>query len=171
MAEPFLGEIRAVGFNFAPRGWADCNGQLLSIAQNSALFALLGTTFGGDGQTTFALPDFRSRCAIHADSNSFVLGQAAGVESVTLTSQQIPAHIHSMSASAGGGTASNPTGGSYATLVNGAKTDRVYGTPSNGNAAGNMIGTAGGSQPHNNLMPFLVVRYCIALEGIFPPHG
>src|SRR5271169_2224155 len=112
MSQPFIGEIRIVGFNFAPRSWAFCDGQLLSIAQNSALFALIGTTYGGDGTTNFALPDLRGRAPLHtgqsSGTSSYVLGQSGGVESVTLTVSQMPAHVHSASAQAGGTNVASP---------------------------------------------------------------
>lgn len=171
MSEPFIGEIRVVGFNFAPLGWAECNGQLLSIAQNTALFALLGTTFGGDGQTTFGLPDCRGRVMAHT-GNSLLLGEMTGVESVTLLQSQMPAHSHSFSAdNDGGGVSTNPTQGVYSQLASGAKADKVYGLTANAQAAPNMLQVVGGSQPHENRMPFLCVKVVIALEGVFPPRN
>lgn len=171
MSEPFIGEIRVVGFNFAPLGWADCDGQLLAIDQNDALFALIGTTFGGDGQTTFALPDFRGRTIAHA-GNVTVLGEQLGSEKVTLTQSQMPQHNHIMSAdNDGGGVTANPTQGVYAGLANASRTDRIYGTPPNAAAAANALTSVGGNQPHENRMPFLVMRVIIALEGIFPPRN
>jgi microcystin-dependent protein len=170
MGQPYIGEIRIVGFNFAPLGWAECNGQLLSIAQNDALFALIGTTFGGDGQTTFALPDFQGRAALGA-GNSFILGEVAGTETETLTVNQIPAHSHPMGASAGAGSSTSPTSGSYATIANGARNDRLYGAASGQSASPTMLSNVGGNQPHDNMGPFLTLRYIIALEGVFPPQN
>jgi microcystin-dependent protein len=171
MADPFIGEIRIVAFSFPPLGWADCDGQLLSIAQNDALFSLLGTTFGGDGQTTFALPDFRGRTLV-GTGNTYTLGQPDGVENVTLTQGQMPTHTHTMGADTdAGGVTSDPTQGVYATLANAAKADKAYGSPPNAAAAPGMLQPFGGSQPHENRMPFLCMRVCIALEGIFPPRN
>lgn len=170
MANPFIGEIRVVGFTFAPVGWADCDGSLLSIAENDALFALIGTTFGGDGQTNFALPDFRSRTM--AGTGTLTLGAQVGTESVTLTQAELPAHNHIMSADNDlGGVTPNPTAGVYATLSNAARADKVYSTPSNAQAAGNMIQPVGQNQAHENRMPFTVVRVVIALQGIFPQQS
>jgi microcystin-dependent protein len=176
MSEPFIGEIRMVGFTYAPQGWALCDGQLLSIAQNSALFALLGTTYGGNGQTTFALPDLRGRVPLHPGQgpglSPYVLGQSSGAETVTLTATQIPAHNHTVAANSGSGSAENPVGNFPAAI-----TDPNTGAPFNAFAAsanGTMnptaVGIAGGSQPHTNLQPYLCVNFIIALEGIFPSH-
>ncbi len=166
MAEPFLAEIRLMSFNFAPKGWALCNGQLLPINQNQALFALLGTTFGGNGQTNFALPDFRGRTPIHV-GNGHTLGERAGSESVTINAQQMPTHTHVMSgSSASSGGNNSPVG----RVLGGA--NNAYQTPQSLTAinAGTVTQT-GGSQPHNNMQPFGVLNYCIALQGIFPSHN
>lgn len=166
MSEPFLGEIQAMSFNFPPKGWAFCNGQLLPINQNQALFALLGTTFGGDGQTNFALPNLRGRAPIHA-GNGHTLGETAGASSVTLTQQQMPTHPHEANAGSGAGTQPTP-GGAF--LANGGSdfyTPPANLTPMAPDAAAN----AGGSQPHNNMMPCLVFNFCIALTGIFPSRN
>jgi len=172
MSTPFIGEIRVVGFNFAPVGWAKCDGSLLSIAQNDALFALIGTTFGGDGQTTFALPNFQSRVMVGTGNNT-VLGQMAGAETVTITNQTMPTHQHLMSADneAGGGNTLTATQGVYAGVANAARGDAMYGNPGTAQAAPNMLGTFGGSQPHDNLMPYLALNVIIALEGIFPSRN
>ena len=167
MGQPFIGEIRIVGFNFAPVGWAECNGQLLPISENEALFTLIGTTFGGDGQTTFALPNFQGRTALGA-GNSFILGEMGGTESETLTVNQIPAHSHPMGASAGPGTSTSPTSGGYAAIANGARSDRLYGAAIGQSAAPSMLSNVGGNQPHENMGPFLALRYIISLFGIFP---
>jgi microcystin-dependent protein len=186
--EPFLGMLALMGFNFAPRGWASCNGQLLSIAQNSALFALLGTTFGGDGQTTFALPDLRGRAAVGQGQapglSNYTMGQSGGLETVTLISTQIPAHEHAaagltvtMNAATDSGTQSVPgTDGANAlgaSVGNGGRPAELYvnATPSVNLQGANISGNtapAGGSQPHENRMPYLALNYVIALEGIFP---
>jgi microcystin-dependent protein len=153
------------GGNFAPRGWAFCDGSLLAISQNDALFALIGTTYGGDGQTTFGLPDLRGRLPVHQGSG-FIIGQAAGTESVTLTVNQIPQHTHAVSARTSA-TAGSPSGAMYG----GNTTTTIYtATPSAlMNAA--MVGIGGGSQPHDNMMPYCVVSFIIALEGIFPSRN
>lgn len=174
--DPFVGEIRAVGFNFAPRGWALCQGQLLPIAQNTALFSLLGTTYGGDGRTTFALPDLRSRLVVSPGQgpgrSNYTLGQASGTETVGLLSQHVPAHTHGLTGVAvrvNGGTANvaSPAG----TLL--AATEELhYSSGSSVEMATGIInGTAqvvGGNAGHPNLMPYLAMSYVIALQGIFP---
>jgi microcystin-dependent protein len=167
VAEPFLGMIILFGGNFAPRGWAFCNGQLLAINQNTALFSLLGTTYGGNGTTTFALPDLRGRVPLHFGQgpglSSYVEGQVGGVENVTLLANQMPAHTHSQPATAGDETTNRPNaavparGGVYAS------------SPDGSNLAATT--SAGGGQPHTNLQPYLTLNYCIALEGIFPSRN
>lgn len=153
--EPYIGEIVMYGFNFAPRGWAHCNGQMLPIAQNTALFSLLGTTYGGDGQTTFALPDLRGRVPLHAGQgpglSSYTQGERSGSETVTLLASQIPGHSHTLPE----------------VQVRGVGTQAV------GATTGGALGTAttsavGGAQPHPNMPPYLALYYSIALEGIFP---
>lgn len=171
MSEPFIGEIRIVPYNFAPLGWADCNGQLLSIAENDALFALIGTTYGGDGQTTFGLPDFRSR-VIMGVSNNHVLGEMGGEETHTLITSEMPAHNHLMSADNDqAGVTPTPTQGVYATLSSAGRSDRAYATAANTTANPSMIQPVGGSQPHDNRMPYLGMRAIIALQGVFPPRN
>lgn len=164
MAEPYIGEIRVFSGTFAPIGWALCNGQLLSISDADALYSLIGTTYGGDGQTTFGLPDLRGRVPIHTGSG-YTLGQIGGSETVTLTSQNLPVHSHGAQASDANATSSDPTGRFWAT-----NTDfRCYSNATtNTSFAGGAIGAAGGSQPHDNMMPFLTVSYIIALEGVYP---
>lgn len=172
MSEPFIGQISIVGFQFAPRGWALCNGQLLPINQNQALFSILGTTYGGNGQTTFALPDLRGRTPFHvgqgAGLSSYVLGQRAGEESHTLSASEMPLHNHlPPPASANPAAVGTPVGNLWAndpTLVQYAP------TPNTSMAAG-ATAAAGGSQPHNNLSPCLVVNFVIALQGIFPSRN
>ena len=169
MSEPFIAQIMMFGGNFAPRGWALCNGQILPIAQNTALFSLLGTTFGGNGQTTFALPDLRGRVPVHPGQgpglSNVDLGQAAGAETVTLTQNEIAQHAHGVAASNGGATASRPANSFLA--AGGSYTNASDGTAMN---AG-MVGIAGGSQPHENRQPYLGVNFIIALEGIFPSRN
>jgi len=165
MAEPFLSEIRIFSFNFPPKGWAFCNGQFLPINQNQALFSLLGTTYGGNGQTTFALPNLRGRVPIHMGSGH-TLGEAAGSTAVTVTQQQMPMHLHLMQASSQGGSQVAPGGAVLATANN------MYQAPTNLVALNPAaVSSVGGSQPHNNMMPYLVLNFCIALQGIFPSQN
>ena len=171
MSEPFIGELRLFPYNFAPRGWAFCNGQILSIAQNTALFSLLGTTYGGNGQTTFALPDLRGRVPISSGQGpglaNYVLGQQAGAETVTLTVNNMPSHNHAVQASTEDATSSQPGGKIPAAVGAGA-----YGGPAaDTTMAGNMIGIAGNSQPVSIVQPYLTLNWCIALEGIFPSRN
>jgi microcystin-dependent protein len=164
MSDPYIGEVRMFAGNFAPNGWALCSGQLLPISEYEALFALIGTTYGGDGQSTFALPDLRGRVPVHFGVG-IVVGEQAGAETVTLTTNQIPAHTHAHSASASpASTTGNPTGltaNSGTTLIYGADAPSI---PLNAAA----ISTVGGNQPHDNMAPFLTVNFIIALFGIFP---
>lgn len=169
MSNPFLGQIQSFGFTFAPRGWALCNGALMSIAQNSALFSLLGTVYGGDGITTFAVPDLRGRTSMNAGQSpglsNYVLGEESGVENVSLLGTQIPSHNHTVSASSG------------TKLVNAPANNNLGGFEMYTNAQLNavmdpaMIGASGGSQPHNNMMPYLVINWCICVEGIYPSRN
>jgi microcystin-dependent protein len=163
VAEPFLGEIRLFPFVFAPKGWALCNGQLLPINQNQALFALLGTTYGGNGQTTFALPDFRGRVPIHRDAGH-TMGQGGGEQAVTIGIPQLPAHTHVVRASSGTGQDPNPVGRVLASPLT-----QTYRPPSSpGPAHAGSVTNAGGSQAHLNMQPFLTLSFGIALQGIFP---
>jgi microcystin-dependent protein len=172
MSEPFVGEIRMFGFNFAPRGWASCDGQLLAISQNDALFALLGTIYGGDGRTTFALPDLRGRVPLHEGTgpglSPYRIGQKAGSETVTLTGQQTPAHGHAAQATTGAATSTALNNLMPATVSG----DTMYATDVTGltpfTAAAQSIGSNAGGQAHDNLMPTLTAHFCIALFGIFP---
>ncbi len=166
MSEPFIGEIKMFGGNFAIQGYAFCDGTLLSIDQNDALFSLIGTTYGGDGQTTFGLPDLRGRISVHRGSG-FPLGQSGGTETVTLTTSQIPSHNHAVAANSNTGSSGNPQGN----IVAGSSL-----TPYNTTAEANQMGAAsightGDSQPHNNIMPYQCLNYIIALEGIYPPRN
>ena len=163
MAEPFLAEIRIMSFNFAPKGWALCNGQFLPINQNQALFALLGTTYGGNGQTTFALPDLRGRTPIEVGSGH-TLGERGGEQSHTVSIAELPTHTHTVSGS------TTSTGG-FDNLQNNflGSANNVYAQPQNLTTLNpNTIGNTGGSQPHSNMQPFLTLSFCIALQGIFP---
>lgn len=161
--EPFLGQIMLVGFDFVPSGWASCNGQLLPIAQNSALFALLGTQYGGDGRSTFALPDLRGRAPVHKGQGpglrSYTQGEIGGTESVTLTTNNLPPHAHSLNGPAAEQTTDRPFG-KVAPAVGGA-----YGVPSESPGT---TGVAGNGQPVEHRSPYLVMNYVIALTGIFP---
>ncbi len=163
MSNPFIGEIRMFGGNFAPAGWAFCNGALMAIDQNDALFNLIGTTYGGDGQTTFALPDLQSRVPIHVGPG-FALGQSGGAETVTLTSSQIPAHSHVPQANPNVGTQSGPASGVWAQST----LNQFSSTAPSVTMAPQALGSSGGSQPHDNMMPFLVVNFILSLFGIFP---
>lgn len=168
---PLLGQVMIVPYQFAPKGWALCNGQVLAINQNTALFALLGTTFGGDGQTTFALPDLRGRVPIGMGQgpglSSYVLGEAGGVEQVTLTLSQIPSHTHVPMGSTAVANTGSPGGASWA-----APRALLYSsTPPSVPMSSAALGSTGGGQPHDNMKPFLVVTYVIALQGIFPSRN
>jgi len=164
MSEPFLGEIRPFGFGFAPQGWASCDGQLLPINQNQALFALLGTMYGGDGRSTFGLPDLRGRAAMHL-APAHPQGQSAGAEAVALGVNELPAHTHQATASNGPATQASPADKFWAQDSSG---NVIYSSAGSTPLAAGAIGPAGGSQPHPNMQPFLTVNYCIALQGIFP---
>jgi microcystin-dependent protein len=165
MSEPFIGEIRAVGFNFAPVGWAFCDGSLQAIANNDALFALIGTTYGGDGQNTFALPNLTGRGALHQNSN-FIIGQIAGTETVTLISQQIPNHQHLIPATSASGTATSPTSQVFAAN----NTIEQYESSAAG-IAGPIMAIEGGNIGHENRVPFLAMNYIISLFGVFPSRN
>src|SRR5437660_12166823 len=162
MSSPFIGEIRMFGGNFAPVGWAFCNGALMAIDQNDALFNLIGTTYGGDGQTTFALPNLQSRVPIHVGPG-FALGQAGGVEEVTLNTSQIPLHSHFPQATTGGGNSNSPLNGIWAQSASG-----PYETANLPNTNMAAMQPSGGSQPHDNMIPFLVINFILSLFGVFP---
>jgi len=166
MSQPFIGEIRLVGFDFAPVGWASCDGTLLSISQNEVLFQLIGTTYGGDGQNTFALPDLRGRLPVHQATTGFTIGQNSGAESVTLTTSQLPAHAHTANALAGPGSSGSPSGNFWAATSGPAAYVNGNPTPTPMDSAA--LQSAGGNQPHENMPPFQVVNFIIAVEGIFP---
>ena len=164
MAQPYIGEIRMFAGNFAPAGWMFCEGQLLPISENEALFQLIGTTYGGDGESTFGLPDLRGRLPIH-QGNGFILAETGGAEEITLTVNQIPAHSHAFLGSATNGSQVNPNN----TLLANSTVLQDYAVESPGaSLAPNAIGPVGGSQPHTNFQPYLCVDFIISLFGIFP---
>jgi microcystin-dependent protein len=164
MSQPFIGEIRMFAGNFAPAGWMFCDGSVLPITGNETLFALIGTTYGGDGITTFALPNLQSRVPIHVGPG-FALGQTGGVETVTLTTSQIPAHSHVPQANTNAGTQTGPGSGVWANSSLG-QFDNT--NPPDSPMAVGALGLAGGSQPHDNMVPFLVVNFILSLFGVFP---
>ena len=171
-ATPFIGQVIPVPYNFAPQGWALCNGQILSIAQNTALFSLLGTNFGGDGQTNFGLPNLPGRAAICAGQgtglSNYILGQTGGADSVTLSLSQLAAHSHAALAFGRAGDTNSPSGADWARPA----TDTPYGssTPPGAMSAA-ATSSAGGGQPHENRQPYLVLNYIIALQGVFPARS
>jgi microcystin-dependent protein len=164
MAEPFLSEIRVFSFSFAPRGWALCNGQLLPINQNQALFSLLGTTFGGDGRVNFALPDLRARTPIHVGAGH-TLGERGGEQAHTLSIAELPRHTHVLQGATNNGDQAIPSGNLFAASAN-----QLYRGPAANLASMNAtsVTNTGGSQAHLNMQPFLTLSFCIALQGIFP---
>ncbi len=165
MSTPFLAEIKIVSFNFAPKGWAFCNGQLLPINQNTALFSLLGTTYGGDGITNFALPNLQGRVPFHM-GNSLTLGETGGETAHTISVQELPAHSHELTGSSNNANAASPAGNLWASSSSGgyAQTPDTAMNPAS-------ITSIGGGQPHDNMSPYLVLTFCIALQGIFPSHN
>ena len=170
MSEPFLAEIRMMGFDFAPRGWAFVDGQILPINQNQSLYSLLGNTYGGDGRTTFALPDLRGRTPLHV-GDGHLLGQRSGAETMTLSAAEIPSHSHGVKASSTTGNTPSP-----ANAVLGAETgtEFAYGAPAAASMTPLRTGTvtnAGGGQAHENMQPYLAVSFCIALQGLFPSRN
>lgn len=164
MAQPYIGEIRLFAGNFAPVGWMFCEGQLVPISENEALFQLIGTTYGGDGEETFSLPDLRGRIPVHMSSN-YQIGQSGGVEDVTLTTAQIPVHNHALVSSTSTGSGSTPVGSLLAKSTS-KSMYRSGGSPVMLNAAS--VSPAGGSQPHSNMQPYLCINFIISLFGIFP---
>jgi microcystin-dependent protein len=181
MASPYVGEIRLCGFNFAPENWAFCNGQLLAISSYEALFTLIGTTYGGDGQRTFALPNLQGRVPIHwgtgAGLSTYVIGQTGGSETVSLNVSQLPQHNHAANASTAFGTVNSPSNANVGATNSGSPTAPVAGnmdfvsTQPNATLANTAVSMAGSNQPHNNIQPSLVVNFIISLFGIFPSQG
>jgi microcystin-dependent protein len=165
MAEPFLSEIRIMSFVFAPKGWALCNGQLLPINQNQALFSLLGTTYGGDGRVNFALPNLRGKVPMHF-GNGHTLGESAGQDAHTITTSEMPAHNHTVNTTSGNGSQVSPAGAQFASALN------VYrGLDQLTTMTPTSLSNVGGSQAHENRQPLLVLSFCIALQGIFPSQN
>ena len=174
MADPFVAEIRIFPFNFAPKGWTWCDGQLMPLSQNTALFSLLGTTYGGDGKSNFALPDLQGRSPMHPGQGPGLslhdLGETGGSETVTLLESEIPAHAHLLKANPNVAETPDPGGNSFAR----GSSINAYQTTTNQNLvpmAAEALAPAGGDQPHNNLQPYLTYYFCIALQGVFPPRG
>ena len=166
MAQPYVGEIRLFAGNFAPAGWIFCDGSILPISENETLFNLIGTTYGGDGQSTFALPDLRGRVPIHT-SNTYVLATSAGSESVTLTSGQIPAHNHPALAVSSPGSRANPTDAVWA----GSSVNQYSAAAPSAAMTAASVAPTGGNQPHDNMLPYLAVNYIFSLYGIFPSQA
>ncbi|MBE9461796.1 phage tail protein [Dyadobacter subterraneus] len=169
--DPFIAEIRIFPFNFAPNGWAFCDGQILPLSQNTALFSLLGTTYGGDGKSTYGLPDLRGRAPMHPGQGQGLslrdLGETNGVESVALLESEIPAHSHTIRITNAPGQVSTASGNMLAQSQHGT----IYSSsPPNVNMSAGSIAPTGGNQPHNNMMPYLTFYFCIALQGVFPPR-
>ena len=172
MADQFVAEIRVFPFNFPPRGWAFCDGQIMSISQNTALFSLLGTTYGGDGRTTFALPNFQGNSPIQTGQGARLtlrdLGETGGEDTLTLLISELPAHTHTPNCNSGTGDQYGPPGNFWATDAGG---NNEYNATGTSTMAPGAVGPAGGNQPHNNLQPYLVLNFCIALQGIFPSRA
>ena len=166
MSEPFLAEIRIVGFNFAPRGWAFCDGQILPINQNQSLYSLLGTMYGGDGRTSFALPDIRGRVPIHV-GNGHTEGQKTGEETHTLAANEMPSHQHDVHGTSNAVNEATPS----STHLPGNNNSKPYTGANAGTLATNSVSQAGGGQAHNNIQPYLAMNYCIALQGLFPSRN
>jgi microcystin-dependent protein len=170
MSEPFLGEIRMFAGNFAPTGWALCDGQLLPISQNTALFSLLGVQYGGDGRTTFALPNLQGRSPMHCGDGPGltprVIGESGGETAVTLAATQMPAHGHAALAAAGAGNQVGPSGNDWAEIRG-----YVYSPNADGQLSPSALGLTGAGQPHNNMPPYLALSFIIAMQGIFPPRS
>jgi microcystin-dependent protein len=168
VTSPYVGEIRMGGWNFAPVGWAMCDGRLLPVSQNPALFNLIGTTYGGDGINTFALPNLLGRLPVHAGAG-FVIAQQGGSEMVTLTSSQVPGHSHSFSCSTSNGTQHDPAG--YVPAAIPAGSAYIQGTPTTALASGSIQSGTGGGQPHDNMQPYLCITFIISLFGVFPSQS
>jgi microcystin-dependent protein len=174
--DPFVAEIRIFPFNFAPKGWAFCNGQILPISQNTALFSLLGTTYGGDGISNFALPNFQGNAPLHFGQGGglsyYDLGQTGGEQTLTLLQSEIPSHVHSVNAYTGAGTKVSPQGNTWA-VAGAERSEKMYSanTASPVTMNSQAVAASGGGQPHNNMMPYLTLNFCIALQGVYPPRG
>lgn len=175
MSEPFIGQIQPLAFNFAPRGWAQCNGQILSISQNTALFSLLGTTYGGNGTTNFALPNLQSRVPLHFGTQpggqDYSLGEEGGQENVTLNIADMPAHPHAFIGTTAAGTEVAPTAGAALGMIAGTAGNFFYASGAPQPLTASSIGMIGGNQPHSNIQPYLAINWCIALTGIFPQRS
>jgi microcystin-dependent protein len=175
MADPFVAEIRIFPFNFAPKGWAWCDGQLMPLSQNTALFSLLGTTYGGNGKSNFALPDLQGRAPMHPRQGSGLslhdLGETGGSETVTLLESEMPAHAHVVNAQNSFANSNDPAGLVLARPFGGGNLYKIPGGAALSTMAPQAISPAGGDQPHNNLQPYLTFYFCIALQGVFPPRG
>ena len=173
MADPFVAEVRIFPFNFAPKGWAWCDGQLLPLSQNTALFSLLGTTYGGNGKSNFALPDLQGRAPMQPGQGPGLslhdLGESSGSETVTLLESEIPSHSHSLSAQNVPGDSATPAGNAYARTIGATPYLAPAGAPLTAMAP-ESLAPAGGDAPHNNMMPYLTFYFCIALQGVFPPR-
>jgi len=170
MSDPFVGEIRMFGGNYAPRGWTFCNGALMAISQNETLFTLIGTTYGGDGQSTFGIPNLLGRIPVHQGTNAgtpYSLGQMSGTESVTLTAGQMPVHTHPLNCGTATGTATTAAGN----ILAGSTLSPYTATAADSSMNNQSVSVAGGSQPHDNMMPYLCISFILSLEGIFPSQG
>jgi microcystin-dependent protein len=174
MADPFVAEIRIFPFNFAPRGWAWCDGQLLPLSQNTALFSLLGTTYGGNGKSNFALPDLQGRAPMHPGQGPGLslhdLGETGGAETVSLLESEIPSHGHTLASLPAPGDTPDPTNHSFARVIGASPYKAAAGSPPLVDMAPEALPPAGGDQPHNNMQPYLTFYFCIALQGVFPPR-
>ena len=172
--DPFVAEIRIFPFNFPPKGWAFCDGQILPLSQNTALFSLLGTTYGGDGKSNFALPNFQGSAPMHQGQGPGLslrdLGEQGGEQTVTLLESEMPAHSHSANAFSGNGSSGDPTNNVWASVVVARQGVSLYGTSQNAQMSSNALAPAGGDQPHNNMPPYLTRNFCIALQGVYPPR-
>lgn len=175
MSDPFVAEIRMFAGNFAPTGWALCNGQLLPISQNTALFSLLGTFYGGDGKSTFALPDLQGSAPVHQGQGQGLserfLGEKSGSQFVTLLESEMPFHTHTAVSNTGSGNQLSPVGNVWSTLGTTRTPPPLYHTAADVSMSPTALAIAGGSLPHNNMQPYLVVTFIIALQGVFPPRG
>lgn len=167
MSEAYIGDVRLFGFNFPPRYWLPCQGQTLAISQNQVLFSILGTTYGGDGITTFMLPDLSGRAPVHV-GNGVSLGQSGGEENHTLTINEIPAHNHTVQASEQGSSVYTPVGGAWAPAGN---STNSYSAAADSQMSASAISPTGGSQPHTNMQPYLAMNYCICISGLYPPRN